>query len=75
MCSDTELLDAAFWDDIPDDVQQELLRQGEEAIKGTVAVAVAADQRAATTMGYLWCGRGRAAYGKRDAPSWGAPGP
>jgi hypothetical protein len=56
MCSDTELLDPAFWDDIPDDVQQELLRQGEEAIKGTVAVAVAADQRAATTMGI--CGAG-----------------
>jgi hypothetical protein len=47
---------SAFWEKIPQDVQLELLRQGEESIKGTIAIAAAADQRAATTMGV--CGAG-----------------
>jgi hypothetical protein len=53
---DLNLLDPDFWARIPEDVQTELLRQGEERVKGTLSVALAADQRAGTTMGI--CGAG-----------------
>jgi hypothetical protein len=53
---DLNLLDPDLWAGIPEDVQIELLRQGEERVKGTVSVALAADQRAGTTMGI--CGAG-----------------
>jgi hypothetical protein len=48
-----DFLDPAVWEMMPEEVQEEVLRQGEMRVHATQGLAQAADQRAVTTMGVL----------------------
>lgn len=51
MSADPDFLDPALWTAVPEQVQQELLRQAEMRVRSTLALAQGADQRSVTTMG------------------------